>query len=133
MKLRCVETGRTTRINYEGNTMRTSKRELARDAQRIRDAIKRQQEGEARRQRYVQEITKAIDSALARMFRGDENAFYLYFKRHGLEFRAFSEMDDTTGFELVTGERISGFKTREQLLAWARPLCDRCPVLPVKV
>jgi len=70
----------------------------------------------------------AIKTAYQRMMRGDENAFHLYFIPRGECFAAFSDMDTIpAGFEIVTGERISGFKTLEQLYAWARPLVGKVP------
>jgi len=79
-------------------------------------------------EKFEKDWRSAIRSAYQRMMRGDENAFYLYFLPHGESFKSFSEMDQIPpGYVLVTGERISGFKTLDQLYAWANRMVGTVP------
>lgn len=74
----------------------------------------------------------AIQSAHQRMMRGDCNTFYFYFLPNGEKFATFSETDTIPqGFQPVTGERISGFKTLEQLYAWAARFVGSVPYYKV--
>jgi hypothetical protein len=57
-------------------------------------------------------------------------ALYLYYKPNGLEFRIISEMQDSTGYELVTSERLPTHLTQEQLTHWVRRFTGSVPVLP---
>lgn len=74
---------------------------------------------------------KAIKNAYLRMMKGDENAFHLYYLPQGGEIEAFSEMDVVPpGYELASPEKISGFKTLDQLYAWAERFIGDIPVFP---
>jgi len=75
----------------------------------------------------------AVREAYRRLMRGEENALYLYYKPYGLEFKVASDMEEdprNQNYELVTGERISPWKTLEQLYAWAYPLCSKVSIFP---
>lgn len=102
---------------------------------RTKGETKMQSEYARQREAFDRAWQDAIKGAYQRMMRGDENAFYLYYIPQGERFATFSDMDTIPqGFELVTGERISGFKTLEQLYAWARPLVGCVPYFrPVRV
>ena len=57
-------------------------------------------------------------------------AVYLYYKRHGLEFAAIPETKDSSGYELVTGERMPTDLDVLQLICWVRQFTNSVPVLP---
>ena len=91
-----------------------------------------QSEYEKRHKAFVKDWQTAIQSAHQRMMRGDENAFYFYFLPNGERFASFSEAETVpAGFQLVTGERISSFKTLEQLYVWASRLVGSVPYYKV--
>lgn len=91
-----------------------------------------QSEYEKRHAAFVSDWQSAIRAAYQRMMRGDCNRFYLYYRPNGEEFATFSEAETVPqGFELVTGEWISGFKTLEQLYAWASRFVGSVPYYKV--
>lgn len=83
---------------------------------------------------YVNATAQVAKDAHARMMRDPAFqsglAFYLYYKPNGLEFKAITEMEDSAGYELVTGERIPTHLTVEQLIYWVRKFAASVPVLP---
>ena len=83
---------------------------------------------EQRKKAFYKDLHDAIDSAWVRMSRGDENRFHLYYLPGGEDFNSFSEMDQVPdGYIRVTDKEISGFKTLNQLYAWAHSLVGNLP------
>ena len=83
---------------------------------------------------YVNATTEIARVAWSRMMR-DPNLqtgvrLYLYYKPQGLELRAFSELEDASGYTLATGEAFSTAKTVEQLTYWVRQIAGRLPLFP---
>jgi hypothetical protein len=85
-------------------------------------------EYEQRKKAFLKDLHNAIDKAWLRMGQGDENRFHLYYLPGGEDFESFSEMDQVPdGYVRVTDKEISGFKTLDQLYAWAQNLVGSVP------
>ena len=109
-----------------------AKREIQTFAADFRKRDEEAQDYHSQAEAFRKDWQSAIEAAYNRMARGDCNAFYLYFLPNGEKFATFSEMDTIPqGFQLVTGERISGFKTLEQLYAWANVVVGFVPYYKV--
>jgi hypothetical protein len=76
-------------------------------------------------------VAAAADEAWGRYAKGGlSSPLYLYFKRHGLEFKVADVVESVAGYELVSSDRIPSNLTAVQITAWMHPLCARVPVLP---
>lgn len=78
---------------------------------------------------YIEATARVAKEAFAALnATAGTGELYLYYKPNGLAFAVAPDAPE--GFALVTGERIPGNMTVEQLTFWVRARTGSVPVLP---